>query len=234
LILPVAQAFTDVNFITQTVVVFLALLTSAMQYAVQTMTYKTDLERVNRFIREAKLAAWGANLVPVQGQRKVYLVVTYHVNFALTYFSVQVRVSAGGPTRMDENGRESSGRLIDLVVDEENVYIVRAFPSISKYPLIIPSQLDSDSGELHVLDASAAVAPSISRLWTWKVVANLFHTISDKFQSKAIENTKPDVNDENLESDEAYSSTASEATGKPLGPAVKVAGGRRRKVPKRR
>jgi len=49
----------------------MTLLTSALQYAIQGMNYKRDLERIEKFIREARLAAWGNNLVPVQGQRKV-------------------------------------------------------------------------------------------------------------------------------------------------------------------
>ena len=42
-----------------------------LQYVVQGMTYKRDLERVERFLREARLAAWGPKMVPLAGQRKV-------------------------------------------------------------------------------------------------------------------------------------------------------------------
>jgi DnaJ family protein C protein 1 len=35
------------------------------------MNYKRDLERIERFTREAKAAAWGPKLVPSEGQRKV-------------------------------------------------------------------------------------------------------------------------------------------------------------------
>jgi len=49
----------------------LTLLTSLLQYTVQCMTYKNDLRRIETIISNAKLAAWGPKMIPVDGKRKV-------------------------------------------------------------------------------------------------------------------------------------------------------------------
>ncbi|EEB90439.1 hypothetical protein MPER_11353 [Moniliophthora perniciosa FA553] len=53
-----------------TVILFLIALTSGLQYLVQRMNYKRDLARIESVTREARLAAWGAKMVPIEGQRK--------------------------------------------------------------------------------------------------------------------------------------------------------------------
>lgn len=55
----------------QAVIVFLIFITCGLQHVVQGMNYKRDLKRVERFMSEARLAAWGPKLVPLDGQRKV-------------------------------------------------------------------------------------------------------------------------------------------------------------------
>jgi hypothetical protein len=55
----------------QEVLIFLTFLTSLLQYTVQRMTYKNDLRRIETIISNAKLAAWGPKMVPVDGKRKV-------------------------------------------------------------------------------------------------------------------------------------------------------------------
>lgn len=55
----------------QSVFVFLVILTSGLQYVIQGINYKKDLERIERFIGEARLAAWGSKMIPIDGQRKV-------------------------------------------------------------------------------------------------------------------------------------------------------------------
>ena len=47
------------------------MVTSAFQYVVQKMNYKRDSERVEKIIQDAKAAAWGPKMIPVEGQRKV-------------------------------------------------------------------------------------------------------------------------------------------------------------------
>ncbi|KAG5648987.1 hypothetical protein DXG03_000336 [Asterophora parasitica] len=81
------------------VVVFLTILTSGLQLLVQRLNYTRDLERIERFVRDARAAAWGPKLVPIEGQRKV-------------------KVNVGG----SEEG--ASRRWLDMVVDGENVYIL--------------------------------------------------------------------------------------------------------------
>jgi DnaJ homolog subfamily C member 1 len=69
--------------------------------------YKTDLARVERFIGEAKAAAWGPKMIPIEGRRKV-------------------RVALGGQARVDEDGNVLAGRSIDMMVDGNgSVFIVR-------------------------------------------------------------------------------------------------------------
>ena len=57
----------------QTVLVFLTILSSGLQYLVQRMNYKRDLARVEAVVSQARAAAWGNRLTPVEGQRKVRL-----------------------------------------------------------------------------------------------------------------------------------------------------------------
>jgi hypothetical protein len=35
------------------------------------MNYKRDLERVERFVREARASAWGPKMIPTEGKKKV-------------------------------------------------------------------------------------------------------------------------------------------------------------------
>ena len=55
----------------QSVLVFLTMVTSGLQYVVQRMNYKRDLDRIEHITKEAKLAAWGPKMTPNKGQRKV-------------------------------------------------------------------------------------------------------------------------------------------------------------------
>lgn len=57
----------------QTVFVFLTIVSSGVQYLVQRMNYKRDVARVEDVISQARSAAWGNKLTPVEGQRKVRL-----------------------------------------------------------------------------------------------------------------------------------------------------------------
>lgn len=53
------------------VLMFLVLLTSGLQYLVQKVNYRRDLEKVRQTMRAARLAAWGPKMVPLEGRRKV-------------------------------------------------------------------------------------------------------------------------------------------------------------------
>lgn len=67
--------------------VFLATITSAVQYLVQRLNYKRDLKRVDEVISQARSAAWGNKLTPVEGQRKVR---RYRDSFVAVKFSWNV------------------------------------------------------------------------------------------------------------------------------------------------
>ncbi|KAF8621683.1 hypothetical protein AX15_007696 [Amanita polypyramis BW_CC] len=86
-----------------TVSVFLIILTSALQYVIQGMNYKSDSKRVQHVIGEARLAAWGPKLVPLTGQRKV-------------------KVNIG--VQRDGGGYAGSAKHIDMVVDGDSVYFL--------------------------------------------------------------------------------------------------------------
>jgi len=88
-----------------TVFVFLVFITSGMQYLVQRLNYRRDLERVEWIVQQAKSAAWGAKMIPGEGQRKV-------------------KVNLGGPSRTDEDGNVFPSRSVDLVVEGNDVFMV--------------------------------------------------------------------------------------------------------------
>ena len=50
---------------------FLIILTSGLQYLVQRINYKRDLQRIERIVGKAKAAAWGPKMIPINGKRKV-------------------------------------------------------------------------------------------------------------------------------------------------------------------
>ncbi|RPD67186.1 DnaJ-domain-containing protein [Lentinus tigrinus ALCF2SS1-7] len=119
-----------------TVLVFLVVITSGLQYLVQKMNYNRDLKRIEWIVGQARQAAWGAKLNPVEGQRKV-------------------KVNLGGSARLDEDGNVMPGRMVDMVVEGNGVYI-----------------LERD-GSLLPVDSSTAVAPSIKRTWFLSLVTEL-------------------------------------------------------------
>ena len=97
-----------------TVLTFLTILTSGLQLLAQRMTYRRDIERIERFIGEARSAAWGPKLTPIEGQRKV---------------KVNIGTSEDG----------YSARTIDMVVEGQDVYLLD--PSGDMH-LLHPSTVD--------------------------------------------------------------------------------------------
>ena len=55
----------------QSVFVFLTIVTSGLQYLVQWMNYNRDVVRIGRIMKEARTAAWGPKMIPIEGKRKV-------------------------------------------------------------------------------------------------------------------------------------------------------------------
>ncbi|KAH7887670.1 DnaJ-domain-containing protein [Phlebopus sp. FC_14] len=97
-----------------TVLVFLTILTTGLQYVVQTINYRRDLARIGRTMHDARLAAWGPKMTPLEGKRKV-------------------KVNLGGGPRLDDSGNLAAGRMIDMVVDGDKVHILD--PSEGLIPL---------------------------------------------------------------------------------------------------
>ena len=56
---------------TQTVLTFLVIITSALQYIVQRLNYNRDLQRIEWIVEQARTSAWGSKMTPQEGQRKV-------------------------------------------------------------------------------------------------------------------------------------------------------------------
>lgn len=134
-----------------TVLVFLTILTSGLQYLVQTLNYKRDLRRVELAIRDARLAAWGPKMEPLQGKRKV-------------------KVNLGGGPRQGEDGNVVAGKMLDMVVDQDNVFIL------------------DPSGSLHLLDISSATPAAISNTWFIKLLISGIRKLSyskEKFPKEA-------------------------------------------------
>ncbi|KZP32971.1 DnaJ-domain-containing protein [Athelia psychrophila] len=77
--------------------VFLISFTSLLQYIVQHMTYKIDIERIEKIIGEAKSAAWGPKMIPVQGSRKL-------------------KMTLANPST-DSEGKRTPAKTIDIKVD---------------------------------------------------------------------------------------------------------------------
>ncbi|KAJ7682708.1 DnaJ domain-containing protein [Mycena polygramma] len=84
------------------VFVFLILVTSGFHYIVQHINYRNDSVRIERFVKEAQLAAWGPKLVPIEGQRKV-----------------KVNIAGSG-----DEGESVRKRFVDMVVDAQHVYLL--------------------------------------------------------------------------------------------------------------
>jgi len=85
------------------VLIFLTIVSSGLQYFIQRFNYQRDLKRIEHVVHEARLAAWGAKMIPVEGQRKV-------------------KVYVGGRQRYDVDG--NGGKSIDMVVSSDAVYIL--------------------------------------------------------------------------------------------------------------
>lgn len=187
-----------------TVLVFLTILTSGLQYLVQTLNYKRDLRRVELAIRDARLAAWGPKMEPLQGKRKV-------------------KVNLGGGPRRDEDGNVVAGKMLDMVVEQDNVFIL------------------DPSGSLHLLDTSSATPAAISRTWFIELligsIRKFRYSKDNSHKEVDDEQSAPTVNrPDSPASGTATHSGASEGEEpRQAGYAATVkAGGRRRKATRKR
>jgi len=188
------------------VLIFLTLLTSLLQYMVQRMTYKNDLRRIETIIGEAKLAAWGPKMIPIDGKRKV-------------------KVPIGGTPRVDDEGNQMGGRMIDMVVQGNGDVSI----------------LD-DAGDLHPLDTDSAIPAAISRTWPPVLARYLVSKITHRTPKDSEEPLENDGADESSESGSESpgsgtatpNNEAAPAVLKGGRPAAVKAGGKRRKAVRKR
>ncbi|KAF9485276.1 DnaJ-domain-containing protein [Pholiota conissans] len=195
------------------VTIFLTILTSSLQFMIQKINYKKDLERIELIVSKAKGAAWGSKMVPIPGKRKV-------------------RVNLGDAH--DEDGMVTGSRFLDMIVENSKVYLLEP------------------SGELHPIDSSTAIKPTLSNTWFLSLVKGLFYKVAGKVVGKAsTHDSAPQTSSTSngavadTDSDEDSSTTGSDAPGSGtstpqlgeksgrLGPTSK-AGGMRRKNIKRK
>ncbi|KIK68051.1 hypothetical protein GYMLUDRAFT_806096 [Collybiopsis luxurians FD-317 M1] len=185
------------------VLVFLVMLSSGLQYFIQRLNYRRDLKRIEEVVREARLAAWGPKMIPIEGQRKV-------------------KVNLGG-RQYDEDGNFVGGKNIDMVVSGDAVYI-----------------LDPD-GDMHPVDSSTAVPPSLYRTWFIALVVSTYHLLTKQNKGKS---EVPPMEDYELDDGYDSTTTTSDQTGSGAStpqegvignrkPATKAGGKRRKAVRKR-
>ncbi|KAF8205056.1 hypothetical protein BJ912DRAFT_940119 [Pholiota molesta] len=109
------------------VAIFLTILTSGLQFMIQKITYRKDLERIELIVSKAKSTAWGPKMVPIPGRRR------------------KVRINLGDAH--DEDGVVTGSRFLDMVVEGSQVYLLEP------------------SGELHPIDSSTAIKPTLGNTW---------------------------------------------------------------------
>ncbi|KAJ6515805.1 DnaJ domain-containing protein [Mycena sanguinolenta] len=176
------------------VLVFLVLVTSGFHYIVQHINYRNDIERIERVTKEAQLTAWGPKLIPIEGQRKV-----------------KVNVAA----RVDDEGESARKRMVDMVVDSQNVYIL------------------DPSGEMHILNKSTVTQPAFVNTWFFALVKSFYQRAVGRVNGPTKERTSPepeaDGDDESTTASETPGSgTVTPKEGKPSG------GGKRKRLTKKR
>lgn len=161
---------------------------------------------------------------------------------------LKVRVNLG--ESHDEDGEVYGNKWLDMVIEDTHVYLASECllcMALSIHLFVL--QLEP-SGEMHLIDASTAIRPSITNTWFISLIRSIFHkvtgkkydTSSDSYDAKSSQNgTAPDI-----DVDDA-SSVSSEATGSGystpskrgdeakvrVAPTVKAGGMRRKNVRKR-
>ncbi|KAI9448023.1 DnaJ-domain-containing protein [Lactarius indigo] len=193
-----------------TVVIFLTTLTTGLHYIVQHLNFKRDLARIEHIVGQAKLVAWGPKMIPSSSRRKV-------------------KVNLGGPPRLDEDGNVILGRSIDVVVESNGDVFM----------------LESDGGQTPI-NATAATAPSLQSTWFLSLVTVLISRLlrwrtqpGDTTPAEASEDGETETGT-GTESDlpEAEYHVQEQKDGNvkagKVGPVSLKAGGRRRKVVRKR
>ncbi|KIM46104.1 hypothetical protein M413DRAFT_441171 [Hebeloma cylindrosporum] len=197
------------------VFVFLTMLTSGLQYVIQRINYKRDLERIELIVSKAKSAAWGPKLVPVSGRRKV-------------------RINLGDAH--DEDGSIVGSKHVDMIVEDSHVYLLE--PTGEKHLIDASTATRPSIGNTWFL----ALIQSLVQKFTGKNSSHTTETASSLGAHDKKGAVAPDVDSDDASSSDGPGSDASTsrhgegqdktAAGARMGPTVK-AGGMRRKVRRR-
>jgi len=136
----------------------------------------------------------------------------------------KVKVSMGGRAFPGEDGNATSGKMLEMVVEGQNVYIVEA------------------NGELLPLDNSAATPPSFGRTWFVALVTSIFWKVKSKANGASGEkesvpagdlkgsDVDEDTNEDTTSMDESVGSGVNGAASTTARGPAGIAGGRRRKA----
>lgn len=132
--------------------------------------------------------------------------------------------------RVDDEGESVRKRWVDMIVDAQNVYIVRCSIEIVAKAKHFCLQLDP-SGDMHLLDKSTAPRPAFTNTWFIALTRSLYQNVVDRVTGASKERTSPEP-----EGDDDDSTTASEAPGSgTVTPKEgKPSGGKRKRATKKR
>ena len=154
---------------------------------VQRINHKKDLARIELILVRARKAAWGPKLIPTNGQRKV-------------------KVNLGD--EHDEDGDVVGSKFLDMVVNEEGVYLV-SMVFLEMFPFVLTCIQLEPNGDLHLVDASSATRPAITNTWFISIVKFvLWKAFGFKSSSE-----KDDLQREDSDSEEHHSGTSTPKSG---------------------
>jgi len=91
----------------------------------------------------------------------------------------QVRVNLGGSARMDEEGNVIPGKMIDMLVDGDDVFLVSFFFAIACFVLNLHRWQVEGPEDLIKVDSSTAIQPSIGNTWVINIVRGLLRKVTN-------------------------------------------------------
>jgi len=196
-----------------TVFVFLTLLSSALQYIIQRLNYKRDLKRVDHIVREAKMAAWGQKMTPVEGRRKV-------------------KVNLGGPPRLDEEGNVILGKSIDMVVESNGD--VHIFDDGHLIPVNATTAIRPTVQNTWFLSLMASLFRSAMKRSTSTSKADEMQAPESEGTETATDSDMPELEDSDVPNGNGNGAGSATMKGGKAAAASMKAGGRRRKAVRKR
>lgn len=192
---------------------FLITFSSGLQLFILKYNYKKDLERIDRFVKKARVAAWGIDMVPQKGAKKVRLMLSE---------------------------RPGEDRSVEMVVEGDQVFLVRiplshiALLDMQTDPMH-PFNLQLGDGERVPLDATVANKPTITDTWAVVLVRNLLAKVVPGSKSAEVEDEAGAETSDGAEDTESAADTDGAPSTTARRSAVGMAGGRRRKsAPKKK